>query len=264
MSALPALFLSHGAPTMAVEDSPAARFLDGLAAQLPRPRAILIASAHFEAAVPTLMANPAPTTTHDFGGFPDHLYTLRYPAAGSPELAERAASLLRAAGFTPELDRQRGFDHGIWTPLMRVYPRADIPVVGLSVNPRADARWHYSVGRAVSELRNEGVLIIGSGSYSHNLGALSWQAAAADSPWMTAFASWMRERLLAGDVDSVLDWQKQAPHARQNHPSDEHLLPLFVALGAGGDPPSTRVLHRSTQLGALAMDAFAFGSSQIA
>lgn len=256
---LPALFLSHGSPMLAVEDSAAGRFLDGLGDTLPRPRAIVVASAHFIADKPGIGAAARPATVHDFGGFPEPLYRMRYPAPGDPGLAAAIGQRLADAGLSPCLSPHHGIDHGVWVPLRRMYPRADIPVVPLSVDPRRDATHHFEVGRALAGLRDEGVLVIGSGGFVHNLGDLQWGDRDAPMPdWATAFADWMRGRLEARDLDAVLDWERQAPHTRRAHPTVEHLMPLFVALGAVGPAASVRCLHRSHEFGSLALDAFAF------
>lgn len=257
---LPALFLSHGSPMLAVEDSPAGRFLDGLGAQLPRPRAIVVASAHFATTAPALGADPRPDTVHDFGAFPDELFRIRYPAPGDPALAGEIAGRLSAAGRPAALLDPHGLDHGVWVPLRRMYPAADVPVVPLSVDPRGDAAAHHALGRALAPLRADGVLVIGSGGFVHNLGDLDWRNREAPMPeWAARFAGWMRERLDACDTEALLDWERQAPDARRAHPTVEHLMPLFVALGAGGADASVRSLHRSHEYGALALDAFAFG-----
>jgi 4,5-DOPA dioxygenase extradiol len=257
---LPALFLSHGSPMLAVEDSPAGRFLDRLGTTLPRPRAILVASAHFTADRPTAGGHDRPHTVHDFGGFPEPLYAIRYPAPGQPELAETVVARLAQAGLSGQIRPGHGLDHGVWVPLRRMYPLADIPVVPLSVNPTADAAWHYALGRALAGLREEGVLVIGSGGFVHNLGDLDWRHRDAPlAPWAGEFSGWMHERLAAGDLAALLEWRELAPHAGRAHPTTEHLMPLFVALGAAGGPTDVRVLHRSHELGTLALDAFAFG-----
>jgi 4,5-DOPA dioxygenase extradiol len=256
---LPALFLSHGSPMLAVEDSAAGRFLDGLGDALPRPRAIVVASAHFMATTPSVGAAAQPATVHDFGGFPEPLYQIRYPAPGDPDLAATIAHHLAEAGFSPSLQPSHGIDHGVWVPLRRMYPQADLPVVPLSVDPRRDAAHHFEVGRALAGLRDEGVLVIGSGGFVHNLGDLQWGDKDAPMPdWAAGFAEWMRGRLDAHDLDALLDWERQAPHARRAHPTVEHLMPLFVALGAGGSAAGVRSLHRSHEYGSLALDAFAF------
>ncbi|MGN6513951.1 MAG: dioxygenase family protein [Lysobacteraceae bacterium] len=256
---LPSLFLSHGSPMLAVEDSAAGRFLDGLGQRLGQPRAIVIASAHFTARQPAVGADPHPGTVHDFNGFPPPLYALRYPAPGDPALAARVAGLLREAALPATLLPGHGLDHGAWVPLRRMYPQADVPVVPLAVVPQADARMHLALGRALAPLREQGVLVIGSGGFVHNLGDLAWDEPAAAMPgWAREFADWMRGRLAAGDVDALLDWSLRAPHPRRAHPTPEHLLPLFVALGAAGPDPRSDTLHASHEYGSLALDAFAF------
>jgi 4,5-DOPA dioxygenase extradiol len=259
MPRLPVLFLSHGSPMLAVEDSPAGRFLDGLGHLIPRPRAIVVASAHFASDIAAVGGDAAPSTVHDFGGFPPALNELRYPAPGSPAVAERIVALLHRAGREVRLDATRGLDHGIWVPLLRMYPGADIPVVPLAIDPRGDAAGHHALGAALEPLRDEGVLLIGSGGFVHNLGMLSWHAPDAPMPdWVRGFAQWMHARLASGDVDALLDWERRAPHARLAHPTLEHLMPLYVALGAAGRPLRSEVLHRSHEYGSLALDAFEF------
>jgi 4,5-DOPA dioxygenase extradiol len=256
---LPALFLSHGSPMLAIEDSPAGRFLDGLGGQLPRPKAVVVASAHFMADRPMLGGHPTPHTVHDFGGFPEPLYQLRYPAPGAPALAEELAARLADAGLPAKVRPGHGLDHGVWVPLRRMYPDAGIPVVPLSVQPHGNAAAHLAVGRALAPLRDEGVLVVGSGGFVHNLGDLDWKHKEAPlAPWAREFGDWMRAALASRDWPALLDWQRQAPHARHAHPTVEHLMPLFVALGAAGDSPAVRTLHRSHEFGSLALDAFAF------
>lgn len=244
---------------LAIEPSPAGRFLDGVGAWLPKPRAIVVASAHFLADRPMLGGHAQPHTVHDFGGFPAPLYEIQYPAPGAPGLAEELASRLMDAGLHGKVRPGHGLDHGVWVPLRRMYPAADIPVVPLSVNPYADALWHYALGRALTELRSEGVLVIGSGGFVHNLGDLDWKHRDAPlAPWAAEFSVWMHQRLAAGDWPALLAWQELAPNARHAHPTTEHLMPLFIALGAAGEAPRVEVLHRSHELGTLALDAFAF------
>lgn len=257
-TSLPSLFLSHGSPMMALEDSPTARFLDELGTSLPRPRAVVVASAHFMARVPTLTSNLAPETIHDFGGFPPPLYEIEYPAPGAPALAQEIAGHLASAGFEAHVDECTGIDHGTWVPLRRMYAQADVPVVALSVNPAQSAAWHYTLGLALAPLRAQGVLVIGSGGYSHNLRELDWRNADAPIyPWVEAFTEALSQKLLAGDLQGALDWEA-LPEARRNHPTTEHLYPLYVALGAGGETAHATRLHHAVQMGGMAMDAFAF------
>lgn len=256
---LPALFLSHGSPMLAIENSAAGRFLDGLGDRLPWPKAIVVASAHFIAARPSLGGHARPHTVHDFTGFPEPLYEIHYPAPGDPDLAEDIASRLAAAGFGPQVRADRGLDHGVWVPLLRMYPQADIPVVPLSVMPHGDAARHFALGRVLAPLRDAGVLVIGSGGFVHNLGDLDWQRPDAPPPsWAADFSDWMHGRIAAGDWAALQEWRSLAPHAHRAHPTVEHLMPLFVALGAAGEAPSVRHIHRSHQFGSLALDAFEF------
>lgn len=256
---LPSLFLSHGAPTLPFTDTPARAFLSQLGAKLARPKAILVISAHWETAVPTVSAVGLNQTIHDFGGFPPALYELRYPAPGSPSVAARVSNLLRASGLDCKIDRSRGLDHGAWVPLLLMYPQADVPVLQLSVQPHLGPKHHLLMGRALAPLRQEGVLIIGSGSLTHNLSEFRGQAPDDPAPaWVNAFADWFHSALTTGRTDDLIDYRQQAPFAIKNHPSEEHLLPLHVALGAAGNSAQTERLHASSTHGILRMDAYAF------
>ena len=260
---LPTLFLSHGSPTLVIDPSAARTFLEGLSGLVPRPRAILVISAHFNASQPTLTASRQPDTIHDFRGFPDALYQLQYPSPGAHALAADVASLLREAGFDAVTDGERGLDHGAWIPLMLAWPDADIPVLQLSISMTHSPEWHYRLGQALQPLREEGVLIIGSGGATHNLRAFFTQRPGLDTPpppWVTDFAEWLAGRIEAGDHEAVLAAVQTGPHGQDNHPSMDHILPLFVALGAGGAGPGKR-LHKSTTYGILAMDAYSFGEA---
>jgi len=257
---LPTLFVSHGAPTLAVEDNGTTRFLRTLGQALPRPRAILIATAHWETAQPMVGAAPRPETIHDFGGFPEALYRLRYEAAGAPDVAARAQDLLREAGFQAAIDGARGLDHGAWVPLLHAYPARDVPVVPLSIQSHLGPEHHFRVGRALAPLADEGVLIVGSGSITHNLREVFARRHDSQAPaWMRGFVDWMGARIEAGDEAGVLDYRARAPEAARNHPTDEHLLPLYVAMGAAGAGAAAKRIHADTTWGALAMDAYLFG-----
>ena len=263
MSTLPALFVSHGSPTLAIEPSAARDFLSGLGAMLPRPNAILVISAHFNAPRPTLTAARQPETIHDFGGFPDALYRLQYPSPGAHALAGEIAGMLRDAGFEAVTEDVRGLDHGAWIPLMLAYPDADIPVLQLSISMNRSPDWHYRLGQALAPLREQGVLIVGSGGATHNLRAFFTYRPSLDTPappWVTDFAEWLAGRIEAGDHAAVLAAVQSGPHGRDNHPGMDHILPLFVALGAGGAGPGRRI-HASTTYGILAMDAYSFGEA---
>ncbi len=269
MAHIAPVFVSHGAPDLAITATAAHDFLKSYGRDAKRPEAILTVSAHFETSGPVLVADPAPEMIYDFGGFDPKLRTLVYPAAGAPELAGKAFKVLDKAGFDPKLVEKRGFDHGVWVPLMLVYPDADIPIAQLSVDPNRDAAWHYAVGEALRPLTDDGVLILGSGSLTHNLQEVFTAAGLRrrddDVPqWVDAFAGWIADRLAEGDIESILDYRSQAPFAVENHPTDEHLLPLFVALGAAGERAFGNRLHDSREFGVLAMDAYSFQVRQAA
>ncbi len=253
------VFVSHGAPTLVLEDHPARRFLAGLGGELERPRAILCVSAHWETAKPTVSTAERPETIHDFFGFPDQLYRLRYPAPGAPDLARRAAELLRAAGLPCGEDAGRGLDHGAWSPLILIYPEADIPVTQLSIQPGRGPRHHLAVGRALQALAEEGVLILASGGAVHNLSQFRIDRRA-PAQWATQFEEWLTQRLLAGDAAALVGYEGLAEGAKA-HPTDEHFLPLFVALGAAGEGARGRALHRSFAHGSLAMSAYVMESA---
>jgi len=257
----PTLFLSHGAPTLALSDSPAAHFLRGLPERLPEaPKAILVASAHWETPRPRVSAMARNDTIHDFGGFGPVLHAMRYDAPGAPDVAERAGGLLGAAGFTAELDATRGLDHGAWVPLSLAWPKADLPVLQVSLQTELGPRHHLDLGRALKPLRDEGVLIIGSGSWTHDLSSFRGQPEDTPEPqWVRDFADWAQAAVLEGRTDDVLAYRSLAPNAVRNHPTEEHFLPLLVALGAAESEPVHR-LHRSTTYGFLHMDAYAFGA----
>lgn len=261
MSLLPSLFISHGAPDLGLHDLPVRRFLDALPDALPRPKAILVASAHYEAPAPRVTAAEHPRTIHDFGGFDPRLYTMQYPAPGAPALAQQVVELLAEGGLEASLDADWGFDHGAWVPLIRMFPAADLPVLEVSVQGRAGAAFHVALGRALGALRARGVLVVGSGALTHNLQEIQGPPANDAAPaWVDEFADWFGERLAAGDDDALADYRARAPHARRNHPSEEHLMPFFVALGAAGERWRATRLHRSVTYRALRMDAYRFDS----
>lgn len=261
---LPAIFVSHGAPTFPLTDAPARAFLEGLADRLPeRPRAILAVSAHWETGTPAVTTAAVNGTIHDFFGFPAELYRIRYPAPGSAWLGDRVAALLAGDGNSVAHDPARGLDHGAWVPLRLAYPDADIPVVQLSVQPARGPGYHHRLGQLLAPLRDEGVLILGSGSLTHDLSSFREYRNALNAPapdWVDAFADWMSDAIDAGRTDDLIHYRDRAPYAARNHPTEEHLLPLFVALGAGGAGGAEH-LHRSTTYGVLRMDAFAFGGA---
>ena len=221
---------------------------------MPRPKAIVVASAHWDTPGPIANAPLINATIHDFHGFPAPLYALRYPAPGDAELAGRVAALTGA-----KIDSTRGLDHGAWVPLMLIYPQADIPVVQLSVQGRLDAGHHTALGKALSGLREEGVLVLGSGGFVHNLGQLDRRGpnAGEEPKWSVEFCDWMDRQLTARDEAALAAWRAQAPHAAVAQPTPEHFMPRVVAYGAGGTKVSR--MPKSVTYGSLRMDAYAFG-----
>ena len=256
---MPVIFVSHGAPTLPLEPGDTGAAWRKLGEQLPRPTAILIISAHWESHIPTISRAVHPETIHDFNGFPEQLYSLQYPARGAPEMAQQAALALQKADIPVQLDDTHGLDHGAWVPLSLMYPQADIPVAQLSLQPEKNPAWHLALGRALRPLSEQGVLIIGSGSITHNLSAVFKHPRGAVVPeWVTEFCDWMAQKISTGDLEALSAYRTLAPHAVQNHPTDEHLLPLFVALGAADKINSAAHLNRVMTFGMLAMDAWLF------
>lgn len=259
---LPTLFVSHGAPTLPLTEAPAKRFLQQLPTRLPeRPRAVLVVSAHWETDRPAVNAVLSNGTIHDFRGFQQELYGLRYPAPGSTEVAQQVADLLHLAGFPTSIDRERGLDHGAWVPLMLMFPNADVPVLQLSVQARGSTAHHLALGRALRRLRQQGILLLGSGSFTHDLSHFHAYRDALAEPepiWVSAFADWFDQALAERRLDELVEYRRFAPFASRNHPTEEHLMPLFVVLGAAGDDWIAERLHASVTHGVLRMDVYSF------
>jgi 4,5-DOPA dioxygenase extradiol len=265
MTTLPSLYISHGSPMTALHPGKVGERLAELAADLPKPKAIVIASAHWLAHNPTVGGAAQPETIHDFYGFPRELFEIRYPAPGAPELALHVARLLDQAGLAPQLDPNHGIDHGAWVPLRLLYPHADIPVVPLSIQPNLGPAHQYAVGRALAPLREQGVLVIGSGSITHNLHDFrAGYSEEREAPYVRPFIDWVEQKINAGDIDALLDYRRQAPFAERAHPTDEHLLPLYVALGAAGEHIDAERIDAGIDLGFLAMDSYRFDNARVA
>lgn len=254
------LFVSHGAPNLILHNSEARHFLEKFGKNIGKPRAILMVTAHFEAHRPTLTNGAHPPMIYDFGGFEPELRTVHYRAPGSPEVASEAFKLLDEAGLNPAF-ADRGFDHGTWVPLVLMRPEADIPVVQLSVEPDKGAAYHLKLGRALKPLAESGVLIIGSGAATHNLHEFFRGQFRQDSPaldWVKSFGDWLDRKITAGDTEALVQYRMLAPNGAKNHPTEEHLLPLFVAMGAAGEGAHGNRIHTSQEYGVLMMDCYQF------
>ncbi len=259
MTRFPSVFVSHGSPMMIVEDSPARHFLQRLGRDLGRPSAILIASGHWETDRLGIVSADRPETIYDFHGFPAPLYEVAYRAPGAPELAGRAAALLGEAGIEASLTASWGLDHGAWVPLHLMYPDADIPVAQISIESRLGPARQLAVGAALAGLRDDGVLIMGSGNVTHNLRELRRDRPIHDPPdWVKVFSDWVFAALSDGRIDDLARYREVAPEGRRNHPSEEHFLPLFTAIGAAGPGATAKRIHASYSYSALSMDAYMF------
>lgn len=261
MNASPtALFVPHGAPTFALRPGAAGAALSTLAGTLPTPRVIIIVSAHWDTAVPTVGFAGRPETIHDFWGFPDELYAIRYPATGCREAADEVVAAIAAAGLPVAKDAERGLDHGAWVPLRLMFPEAEVPVIPLSIQSRAGAEQAYRLGQALAPLAARGFLVIASGNVTHNLRDYqrAYQSGGQTPAYVREFSDWLAGRLAAHDIPALLDYRRQGPGAVQAHPSDEHLLPLYVALGAGGEQAQARRFHAGIDDYVIAMDAYSF------
>lgn len=257
MSRQPVLFISHGAPTYALAPAKAGPQLTALGHALQKPRAVLVISPHWTTREAQVGAALHPDTIHDFGGFEDALYQLNYPVRGEPEVAARVRDLLQAKGWKTSLDERRGLDHGAWVPLRYLFPEADVPTFQLSMPARLDAVSAYQFGEALADLAEEGVLVIGSGSLTHNLYEFR-SANGAEPAYARDFVEWVREAVVSGDHARLQTALELAPHAKRAHPTPEHFLPLLIAAGAARRAGSVEVLDGGFAHGVLSMESYVF------
>ena len=263
MGKTPVLFVSHGSPLFALtpgQTGPALQQWASEQAPASRIKGIVLMSPHWMTrGGVAVMRTPKPRTWHDFGGFPDALYQLQYPAQGDPALAETVLNLLRKAGVPHAADESRPFDHGCWVPLRHLYPSADVPVVQISLPDGLSPADIYAVGQALAPLREQGILLVGSGSMTHNLYELRREDGPTE-PYVTAFCGWVHDTLMQGDLPTLLDYRAQAPHASRAHPTDEHFLTVYFALGAAGwglpEGPRPQYITREVMFRSISMDAF--------
>jgi 4,5-DOPA dioxygenase extradiol len=256
----PVLFISHGAPTFAIEPGKLGPLLNALGQRLPPIRAILVVSPHWQTSGISVMTTIAPETIHDFGGFPPALYQLQYPVQGAPEIAREVGTLLTEAGWTVVLDDQRGLDHGAWVPLMHVLPGGDVPVFQVSMPHDLNPATAYTLGQALAAVRAHGVMILASGSMTHNLYEFK-KLNSAPEKYAEEFTQWVRQAILRSDAQSMMAYRRLAPHAERAHPTDEHFLPLLVAMGATatGEPPE--LLDGGIEHGMLSMESYAWSGA---
>lgn len=261
MKPLPSLFVSHGSPNLALQpEDPFWAALSGFAGRIPKPKAVVCVSAHGTEpeGLAEVSANARPQTIHDFRGFPADLYQLQYPCAGDPDLAAQVAQLLSSGGFTAALTARLGLDHGVWVPMMGLYPHADVPVVQVTLPYPADPRHVLKLGRTLAPLRKEGVLLLGSGGAVHNLRELEWSdKRGAPHPKAKAFADWLRERLVKKDVESVVQFETEGPDASFAHPTTEHFYPLLFTVGAALEGDMLQPVYDAYEYRTLSMLSFA-------
>nr|WP_067291057.1 class III extradiol ring-cleavage dioxygenase [Marinobacterium profundum] len=258
MRKAPVLFISHGAPTFALEPGLLGPQLNAAGRQLAGAKAILLVSPHWQSRHIRVMTTVAPETIHDFGGFPRALFELQYPAPGSPRYAAQAAELLFGAGYSVTLDARQGLDHGAWVPLRYLLPNADVPVFQVSMPYNLDAAGALALGRALAPLREQGVVIIGSGSMTHSLYEFRQQGGR-QAAYAAEFARWIHSAVMAAKLEQLMDYRTLAPHAERAHPTDEHYLPLLVALGARSDDEQVHFMQGGITHGVLSMDSYAWG-----
>ena len=260
MKHAPALFVSHGAPTFALDPGVLGPKLAHLGQQLPQLTAVAVVSAHWQTAGVEVLRTAQPETIHDFRGFPPELYRLQYPARGAPAQALETAAILEAAGIEAGFDAERGIDHGVWVPLLYLLPSAQVPVDQVSLPFSCDARSALALGRALAPLRRSGVLVMGSGSLTHNLGEIG-RNDPGNSRYAVEFTAWIRTHVQRRDIEALVDYRRRAPHAERAHPSEEHFLPLLVALGASDAADVVTVIEGGMTYGVLSMESYAFANA---
>lgn len=258
MTTAPVFFISHGAPTLALEPGVLGAQLKRLGQQLQGASAVLVVSPHWQSRETRVMTTAKPATVHDFGGFAPALYQLNYPASGHPALATEAATLLTKAGFSVGLDATRGLDHGAWVPLLHLLPQAQLPVFQVAMPYDLDTAGAYRLGQALAPLRERGVVIVGSGSMTHNLYEFDPSATEAE-PYASEFTRWVRQAVSANAVESLIAYRTQAPHAERAHPTEEHFLPLLVALGASHPSETVQLIDGGVQHSVMSMESYAWG-----
>lgn len=257
---IPSFFIAHGAPLLAIEDNEYTQTLQQLGKNMQKPKAIVIFSAHWESQIQLVSDVEEYSTIYDFGGFPEELYQIQYPAKGQKEITLEIEQLLAKEGIPFKLEKQRGLDHGAWVILRLLYPKADVPVIAMSVNQHLSPEEQYNIGRCLSPLREKDVMIIGSGGTVHNLRMVNWSSAGVDE-WALGFDEWLAQRLYHWDTESLFNYESLAPGAELAAPfyGKEHFVPLFYAMGAGDREKKAKLIHRSYRYGNLSHSIWQFG-----
>ncbi|MEH7415382.1 class III extradiol ring-cleavage dioxygenase [Neobacillus drentensis] len=257
---MPTLFIAHGAPLLAIENNEYTQFLNELGKNIPRPKAIVLFSAHWESRVQKVSNVDSYSTIYDFGGFSPELYQIQYPAQGDQKLSIEIQDLFKENGVPFEIETERGLDHGAWVVLRLLYPNADIPVIAMSVNPKLSPEEQYKVGKSLSALREKDVLVIGSGGTVHNLRAVKWADNEIDQ-WAQEFDDWLAVHLRNWDLESLFKYDSVAPYSEYAVPpyGNEHFIPIFYAMGAADDVKKANLLHRSYRYGNLSHSVWQFG-----
>lgn len=258
---MPSLFIAHGAPLLAIEDNEYTQFLEQLGETMPRPKAVVLFSAHWESRAQKVSNVDQYSTIYDFGGFDEALYKIQYPAHGDEQISKEIEVLFTKCGVPFKIETQRGLDHGAWVVLRLLYPNADIPVISMSVNSRLTPEEQYKIGKALSELRGKDVLVIGSGGTVHNLGAVKWIDNGEADQWALEFDDWLAYHLQKWDLPSLFKYDSLAPYAEYAVPpyGSEHFIPIFYAMGAADDNRKAALLHRSFRYGNLSHSVWQFG-----
>jgi 4,5-DOPA dioxygenase extradiol len=254
---MPVLFLGHGSPMNAIEENEFTKTWNELGTSIPKPKAILCISAHWETKGTFVTAMEQPRTIHDFGGFPQALFNVQYPAPGSPEVATEVQKLIRKTEL--QLDHEWGLDHGTWSIIKHIYPDADVPVLQLSLDYSKPAQWHYELAKELAALRNKGVLIIGSGNVVHNLRMLQWHNPNATYDWAVEMNEAVKNYIVSGNHEPLIKYDTLGKAAALSIPSPEHYLPLLYTLGLQEEQEKVTVLNDMLQMGAIAMTSFKMG-----
>lgn len=254
---MPSLFIAHGAPSLALEENVYTEFLQKLGQELPKPKAIVLFSAHWESTTQLVSSAANYETIYDFGGFQPELYQIKYPAQGQAETTAEVERLFAEAGIPVQTDDVRGLDHGAWVVLRLLYPDADIPVIALSVNRYLTGEQQYQVGQALASLREQDILVIGSGGTVHNLRRLNWESNGVD-PWASEFDNWLHDKLVSWDMESLFSYDTLAPSAQAAVPTPEHFVPLLLAMGAGHQNKQASLLFKAYQYGNLSLSCWKF------